>query len=177
MTSTELLEDLQHVQEELAKVPDLAAAAQSGKGGWILSDLFEDLSELIGIDSSLKIKLAVPVFLGLFVIFGSIAVGSLLPQNLKTADPKAVAERDADREWQNLDALAQREFERHNLSSAEGHYVKALEIAEKYGDDRRRLYGTLQKLQNVYMAERRYDKSDEIETRLKTILSQDSSAQ
>ena len=170
---TELYEDLHHVQQELSRVPELTLPGQAGKRSGVAAAILEDLSDLFGIDNSLKIKLAVPIILGLVVIFGSILIGSILPQNIRAADPATLAERDAEKEWQQLDMQAQRDFEHHNLLSAEEHYERALQIAEKFKDDRRRLYGTLQKLQNIYMAEKRYDKSDEIEAHLKAFMEED----
>jgi hypothetical protein len=169
----ELFEDLQHVQLELSRVPELSLSGQASKRGWLLPDLLRDLPALFGIDSLLKVKLALPIILGLVVIFGSIAVADILSQNLKAADPTIVAEREAELEWQQLDVQAQWDFEHHNLASAENRYVKALQIAEKFGDDRRRLLSTLQKLQNIYMAQKRFDESDKIEVRMKSIMSQD----
>ena len=96
-TVVELLEDLQHVQLELAKVPEMSLSQQQSKRGWILSDLFQDMSDLFGSDNVLKVKMAVPIILGLVVVFGSIAIGNLIPQNLKAVDPATAAERDAER--------------------------------------------------------------------------------
>jgi serine/threonine protein kinase len=168
----ELLDDLQHVRHELAKVPDISLAPTGKHGRWF-GDLLEDLCDLTGIDSTLKVKLALPIIMGFLIVFGSIALACLLPPNIKMQDPSKAAEREADREFQQLDAQAQKDFERHNLDSAESRYVKALQIAEKFGDDRRRLLSTLQKLQYVYMAQKRYDKSDEIEDRMKSVMAQD----
>lgn len=165
---SELCEDLEHFQQELSRVPDLALS-QTGRRSWF-SNLKEDLTDLFGIDSSLRVKLVVPIIFGLIVILGSIVVAGLLPQTLRSADPAKFAEREADREWQQLDAAAQRDFDSRNYAGAEKRYLKALAIAEKYLDDRRRLLTTLQKLQFVYMAQKRFDKSDEMEARMKTVV-------
>ena len=163
----ELLEDLQHVQFELAKVPEIsrgAAAKQSGP----LGEFFEDISELFGSDNTLKVKVAVLLILAVVVIFGSVAVGSMLSmQNLKMPDASTAMER----EWQQLDAQGQREFEHGRTSLAENRYLKALEIAEKFGNnDTRRLLTTLTKLQDVYYRQKRFDKADEMEARIKQIM-------
>lgn len=163
----ELMEDLQHVQDELAKVPELSKEA-AAKQNSVLSDVFEDLSDLFGSNNTLKVKSAVLVILGVIVIFGSVTVGSMLNmQNLKTQFAGTALER----EWQMLDAQAQKDFERGKTESAESRYLKALSIAEKFGsNDNRRLLTTLTKLQDVYYSQKKFDKADEIETRIKELM-------
>ncbi len=163
----ELMEDLQHVRSELAKVPELSKDA-GAKQNSVLSDVFEDLSDLFGSNNTLKVKSAVLVILGVIVIFGSVTVGSMLNmQNLKTQYAGTAMER----EWQMLDAQAQKDFEHGKTEAAEGRYLKALEIAEKFGsNDNRRLLTTLTKLQDVYYSQKKFDKADEIETRIKELM-------
>lgn len=165
---SELLEDLEHVQQELAKVPEIARTEQHRSRNF-LSDFLEDMSDLFGIDSTLRIKLAIPVILGLFLVIGSAWFGNLLNgQNLKVDSSSG-----ADKEWQQLDAQAKRYFENGNVENAESSYCKALAIAEKFGDKDRRLLATLRNLQDVYFSEKRFDKADEVESRIKDIIAED----
>lgn len=165
----ELLEDLEHVKAEISKVPDLELAGQSKRPASFFSNLLEDLSDLFGIDDSLKIKLAIPVVLGLILIFGSVGIGFML-NSFGSRGQEATSP--AEREWQQLDNQAQKDFDRGNLSSAEDRYLKALPIAEKLGD--RPLLTTLKKLQDVYYSQKRFDKADELETRIKDLMAANS---
>lgn len=167
----ELLEDLQHVQVELSKVPEAMQAGQASKSNSVFSAIYEDLSDLFGVDNTLKIKIAVPIILGIVIVFGSlIAAAFMNTQAFKTSDPSSMA----DREWQQLDAQAQKDFEHGNTTSAENRYIKALAVAEKFGDKDRRFLETLRKLQDVYFTENRFDKADEVEARIKAIMAKDS---
>lgn len=165
---TELLEDLQHVQQELAKVPEMGRTEPRMRT--IVSDVLEDLGDLLGMDSSAKIKLGALTVAGVLLIGGSIAVGYSLMnmQNQKGGDSAA------EREWQQLDSQAQKYYERGNISAAESSYNKALSIAEKFGDKDRRLLVTLRNLQDIYFSQKRTDKADEVETRIKTIMAEES---
>ena len=165
---TELLEDLRHVQEELAKVPEMGRTEPRMRT--IVSDVLEDLGELLGMDSSAKIKLSALIILGFFLIGGSIALAySIMSwQNQKGGDSAA------EREWQQLDSQAQKYYERGKISEAESTYNKALGIAEKFGDKDRRLLVTLRNLQDIYFSQKRSDKADEVEARIKSIMAKDS---
>jgi tetratricopeptide (TPR) repeat protein len=165
---TELLEDLQHVQQELAKVPEMGRTEPRMRT--IVSDVLEDLGDLLGMDSSTKIKLGALVFAGVLLIGGSYAVGhSILGwQNQKSGDSAA------EREWQQLDSQAQKYYEHGNINAAESNYKKALAIAEKFGDKDRRLLVTLRNLQDIYFSQKRTDKADEVEARIKTIMAEES---
>jgi serine/threonine protein kinase len=165
---TELLEDLQHVQQELAKVPEMGRTEPRMRT--IVSDILEDLGDLLGMDSSTKIKLSAFVIVGLLLIGGSIAVAYSLNgwQNQKGSDSAA------EREWQQLDSQAQKYYEKGNISAAESTYNKALGIAEKFGDKDRRLLVTLRNLQDIYFSQKRSDKADEVEARIKSIMAEES---
>lgn len=165
---TELLEDLQHVQQELAKVPEMGRTEPRMRT--IVSDVLEDLGDLLGMDSSAKIKLSALIVVSVLLICGSIAVGySILGmQNQKGG------ESSAEREWQQLDAQAQKYYEHGNISAAETSYNKALNIAEKFGDKDRRLLVTLRNLQDIYFSQKRADKADEVESRIKSIMAEES---
>lgn len=169
---SELLEDLEHVKAELSKVPDLSQLSASGqKNSSLFSDYISDLSSSLGLTNQLKAKLALPVITGLLLIFGSILLGMVFNlMNVKALDSSKLA----DREWQQLDLQAAHDYERGNPASAETRYLKALSIAEKFGKKDRRLLATLLKLQDVYYSQKRFDKADEIEARIKALMADES---
>lgn len=164
----ELLEDLELVGKELSQVKE-SLSEKSGRSSSVLGDLLEDL---FGTDSTARVKLGVPIVLGLTIVFGSIAVGTILNSaNFKSPDAGSKAERD----WQQLDTQAQRDLEHGNVASAEDRYLQALSLAENFGKRDRRLLATLRKLQDVYFTQKRFEKADDIESRIKSIMEDESS--
>lgn len=171
-TMTELRDDLLHARDELAKMPEEIEQRTASKGIMpeVFSSIIEDIAELIGMDSALKVKLAVPIILGFVVVFGSILVGMALhPHQVRLAEQESPQEK----KWRDLDEEGQRYFERGDIIKAENTYLKALPLAEKFGDKDARLLVTLRKLVDVYQSEKRYDKVSETETRVKALMGED----
>lgn len=171
-TMTELRDDLLHARDELAKMPEEAPPRTTGKGIMpeVVSSIIEDIAELIGMDSALKVKLAVPVILGFVVIFGSVLVGMALhPHQVRIVEQESAAEK----KWRELDEEGQRYIERGDINRAETAYVKAQQLAEQFGDKDERHLRTLRKLVDIYESEKRYDKASETETRVKALMGED----
>lgn len=118
--------------------------------------------------SGLRIKMLVPVMLGVFVVAGSAIVGSVL-QN-KFTSGKVMKTSTDDFLWQECDRKGQNFLLQGQLPNAETEYLNALAIAERFGEHDRRMLLTLRRLQDVYMTEGKQDKSDEIEERIKALL-------
>ena len=171
-TMTELRDDLLHAREELAKMPDERDFKSPGKGIMpdVISSIFEDIAELIGVNGALRVKLAVPIVLGFVVIFGSILVSlALHPFQMKLSDISTPAER----RWFELEEEGQKSFERGDMKHAESSFLSALPLAEKFGDKDDRLLKTLRKLVDVYLTEKRFDDAKAIEDRLEILMNQE----
>lgn len=159
----ELIDDLESVTKEINNATETARKERT-RSSSAISDLFEDM---FGSDSSIKVKLGIPIVLGFTIVFGSIAVGTILySTNFKTTDAGSLSER----QWQNLDNQAQRDLERGDTQNAEAHYLQALALAEAFGERDRRLLTTLRKLQDVYLTKKQFGKADEVEARIKVIM-------
>lgn len=166
----ELYEDLIHARQELAKMPE--ESPQKKSSGFIpevVSSIFEDLAELIGMDSALRVKLAAPIILGFVIIFGSVLVGlALHPHQVTIVDR-------AEKQWEELEDEGEKYVEAGNLPKAEATYLKALQLAEKFGEkDQKRLLITLRKLQDIYINEKRTDKAEETYARINQLMDEDS---
>ena len=171
-TMTELRDDLLHARDELAKMPEELPPRTAGKGIMpeVVSSIIEDIAELLGMDSALKVKLAVPIILGFLVIFCSILVGTALhPHQVRLVELESPSEK----KWRELDEEGQRYFEHGDVNRAESTYLKALPLAEQFGNKDARLLVTLRKLVDVYQSEKRYDKASETETRVKELMNDD----
>ncbi|MBX9688767.1 MAG: hypothetical protein K2X27_18815, partial [Candidatus Obscuribacterales bacterium] len=113
----------------------------------------------------------VPIVLGVALLGGSFLIASTLSsQSFRNSESGSPAER----EWQQLDSQAQRDFERGNMAGAEARYTRALELAEKFGAKDRRLLVTLHRLQDIYYTEKKFSKADEVEARIKALMSDES---
>lgn len=163
----DLKDDLQHVKKKiddshpLDQTSSHAHLSAFPAAGWSSAPASPRLS------SGVRIKLLLPIVLGVFIVAGSAIVGSVLSAKYGAGKPVRTSD---DHLWQECDRRGQTFIEQGQLAHAETEYLNALALAEKFGDRDRRLLLTLRRLQDVYMTEGKQEKSNEIEERIKSLL-------
>lgn len=163
----DLKDDLQHVKKKMEDLHPLDQTSSHASLTAFPAPGWSSTPSSSRISSGVKIKLLVPILLGVFVVAGSAIVGSVLSARYGPGKPGRASE---DHVWQECDRKGQSYLEQGQLLSAEREYLSALTVAERFGERDRRLLLTLRRLQDVYMTEGKQDKSNEIEERIKTLL-------
>lgn len=126
-------------------------------------------------DLARRLRLWVPIVFGLIVLMSSSLMALyMVGQRSQLESLDSQSDPSQETLWQDYDASGQRAFERGNTAEAENNYLKALQLAEKFGANDRRLLITLRKLQDVYMTQSRYTEADRVEVRIKELLAQQS---
>lgn len=116
-----------------------------------------------------RMKLLFPIIIGALAL----SVSALFTVDLASQKQHLQSRTPTNAEilWQELDLSGQKAFEQGDFKQAEIDYEKALKLAESFADNDRRLLINLRKLQDIYTAETKYAQADQVELRIKEILS------
>ncbi|MBY0358949.1 MAG: serine/threonine protein kinase [Candidatus Obscuribacterales bacterium] len=161
-TFTDLKDDLNHLLSTIKTIDMITAPAPTST-----TKTAGQSSSLISMAG--KMKLLLPIIVGALVL----SVSALFTIDLARQKQQLQSRSPTNAEalWQELDTNGQKAFEHGDFKQAEINYEKALRLAESFADGDRRLLINLRKLQDIYTAETKYTEADQVEQRIKELLS------